>query len=566
MDNNKPASFKDIIYRTFLRYAIVPAFSIALTGVLITFGILGYTTIDMTKAANKEIGREVAGTIESYQGFLLALADRSDLVTQPVDSATRVKIFEKVYHLSNYLGYKAKLYIFNKENEAVLTSTGELPPGLTGDAMANWSIFWEMNHAPDRTGMKVVQDIKDQYSSIYIGRAIKDGDEIAGYAVFTIESSEFQQLLAGFSPQTMITDSFGWIYLTNNYDFYDNLERISREYKLKNGYMSYGNKSFYMASADFLDNQLHVYTMSDVGSQLTAFKWIIVLLVLMFIVIRFSLTRGAAKVSRESTKDIDIIADAFEQVKAGNLNNYISIYSSEEFQTIGESYNLMIDSLKEQIEKNKEMIGHMAFAQIKQLESQINPHFLFNTLENIRVMCKIDVAKVDKMIVNLSSYLRYSISNVEEDVTVRRDIENLQNYLSILKIRFNRRFQYAIEIDEEVMDLVIPKLLVQPLVENSIKYGFGDRDVLSIEIKGYRNGDNLILIYKDDGIGIDEDTLKELKYSLTQSQNPSDHQGLYNIHKRINLKYKGDYGIAFESKPDQGVTFTLMLPVCRKNA
>lgn len=207
------------------------------------------------------------------------------------------------------------------------------------------------------------------------------------------------------------------------------------------------------------------------------------------------------------------------------------------------------------------MIAHMAFAQIKQLESQINPHFLFNTLENIRVMCKLDPVKADKMIVNLSLLLRYSISNADEDVTVRQDIENTQSYLSLLKTRFNRRFQYTVDIDEDVMDLEIPKLLIQPLIENAIKYGVGNKEVLTVKIRGYRDQGQLFMVCDDDGMGIDETTLRELEETLNQPKNHSSHLGLYNIHKRIQLKYNGDFGMTLKSEVGVGTTITLKLPI-----
>ena len=389
-------------------------------------------------------------------------------------------------------------------------------------------------------------------------------DTVIGYAVFVLDSSQFRVLLTNVPRQSIISDPFDWIFLANNYALCDNLERIDREYATSTGYIRCNGKRFYITYSSILEDQLYIYSVSDVSSQFSIFKWVGVLVVLLFAIILVFFMKGAEKISIKSTRDIDIIADAFEKVKQGDLNNYISIDSSTEFKTIGESYNLMLDSLKEQIEKNKEMIAHMAFAQIKQLESQINPHFLFNTLENIRVMCKIDVVKADKMIVNLSTLLRYSISNAEEDVTVRQDMKITNSYLSILKIRFNTRFQYTVDIDEEIMDCVIPKLLIQPLIENSIKYGFGDKENLKVEIKGYREEDHLIFICKDDGIGIEESVLKELQYTLEQPKNRSTHLGLYNIHKRIHLKYNVDYGIRIQSKQGEGTTLTLKLPAYKR--
>lgn len=565
MERNMPVSFKDNMYRMFLKYAVAPAFGIAFAGVLITFGFWGYSTIDITKEANEDIGEKVEQTIKSYEDALIIMETRSDLVTKPVDGVTRVSVFEDVYKLSNELGYKAKIYVFNKEHEPVIMSTQEAPSYLESGSASNWGIFRLMNNDGDAAAIKVMQDMEGQSSVLLIGRTIKEGGNVVGYVVFSIDSSEFRVLLTKVSPQTIITDAYGWIYLENNYDFSDNLNRMSREFAAEDGYIKCNGKNFYMEGSSMMDDKLRIYTVSDVSNQLAAFKWVALLLTMMFAVILFSLMKGADRTAAESTKDIDIIAKAFGQVQEGNLDNYISICSSKEFQTIGSSYNLMIDSLKEQIEKNKEMIAHMAFAQIKQLESQINPHFLFNTLENIRIMCKLDTAKADRMIVNLSSILRYSISNAEEDVTVRQDMKNTEQYLSILKMRFNRRFQYRVDIEKEVMDIVIPKLLIQPLIENAIKYGFGDKEVLTVEIRGYKSGDDLIFVCKDDGIGMEEETLKELKHTLSSPKNRSSHLGLYNIHKRINLKYKGGYGVAIESELNRGTTLTLTLPAYKKD-
>lgn len=550
-------SFKETIYKMFLKGAIVPAFFIAIVGVLFTFGLWGYTTISMTLKSNERVCREMELVMQSYETELQRLSEQSELVLEPLDKSATAEVFESIYSLSNQLGYSVKLCIFNSEYESVLSNTQTIPQDLWGNA--NWGIFRQMQQEPEEMAMKVVREAEGQSSDIYMGKSIEDHGDTVGYVVFVIDSSQFLELLMKVPAQSVITDSFGWVYLANNYDFCDNLNRMSRQYDQKNGFISCDGKEFYMKTTKMMDGQLCIHSVLEVSNQLAAFKWVVLLILFLFGMILFFLTRGAERISRQSTKDIDAITDAFEQVKQGNLDYYISICSSSEFQTIGESYNLMLDSLKDQIAKNREMIAHMAFAQIKQLESQMNPHFLFNTLENIRIMCKIDPAKADKMIVNLSSLLRYSISN-EEEVTVRADMENTNHYLSILKIRFNQRFQYVLEIEEEILEQKIPKLLIQPLIENAIKYGFGDQETLRVEVTGFQEAGDLVFVCKDDGVGIEEETLCELKHTLRQPKNRSSHLGLYNIHKRIQLKYKGDYGITVESKVGQGTIIRLRVP------
>lgn len=561
---NQIVSFKDNIYRMFLKYAIVPAFSMAFAGVVLTFFVWGLSTIQTTHRSNTELNGELNQVLTGYIKALEAAAEQSVLVTEPVTQQTRVRVFEELYGLSNRLGYRAGLYVFNEAYQPVISGTKELPAELADEAMANWGIFRQMNRQPGQTVMRVVQDSEMQSSALYLGRTMDDGGSVQGYVVFVLESTELRTLLDRGTVQTIITDSFGWIYSANNYDFCDNLNRMDRDCEGKQGFVRRGGRSFYMVSSQMADGKLFVYSVSDMSGQLDAFKWIVLLAVLILVIILFRLMKGAEKISVRSTKDIDVITNAFEQVKAGNLDSYIHIGSSREFQSIGESYNLMLDSLKENIEKNREMIAHMAFAQMKQLESQINPHFLFNTLENIRIMCKIDPVKADKMIVSLSALLRYSISNAEEDVTVREDVAITESYLSILKIRFNQRLKYVLDMEEDILDCEIPKLLIQPMIENAIKYGFGDREKLTVEIEGRQEGEDLIFCCRDDGVGIDSKTLEELQYTLTQPKNRSNHLGLYNIHKRIRLKYQGDYGLTIRSREGEGTVLTLRLPGKRK--
>ncbi len=306
---------------------------------------------------------------------------------------------------------------------------------------------------------------------------------------------------------------------------------------------------------------LRVYTITshDMESRMFYIMGVFILFIFTAIVIITYFISG--KVAKKSTRDIYKIAEAFEQVKKGNLERYLDIKSSAEFKEIGEAYNLMLDGLKNNIKENKELTRYAAFAQVKQLEAQFNPHFLFNTLDNIRFMSKIDSEASDKMIVALSTLLRYSLSDAEEEIQVEEDIRYTESYLTILKIRFNRRFTYEIDIEEKVKKCLIPKLMMQSIIENAVKYGYAEEDTLHVAIKGFEKGGNLIFICKDSGAGIREDTLRQIRENLQSPVNKTNHHGIYNIHRRIQLMYHGDYGVTLESKLGEGTVVTLTLPI-----
>lgn len=149
------------------------------------------------------------------------------------------------------------------------------------------------------------------------------------------------------------------------------------------------------------------------------------------------------------TEDLYKLLDGMELARQGNLERTGAIDRDNEFKMIAEAYNETITSLKEQMENNQKMTELLALAQTKQLESQFNPHFLYNTLENIRYMCKLEPATAERMVFSLSKLLRYSLDGSREQVTLEEDLGHLNNYLSILEMRFGSRFEYKIDIAPE---------------------------------------------------------------------------------------------------------------------
>ena len=216
--------------------------------------------------------------------------------------------------------------------------------------------------------------------------------------------------------------------------------------------------------------------------------------------------------------------------------------------------------LKEQMENNQKMTELLALAQTKQLESQFNPHFLYNTLENIRYMCKLEPATAERMVFSLSKLLRYSLDGSREQVTLEEDLGHLNNYLSILEMRFGSRFEYKIDIAPECMQCLIPKLVLQPMIENSVKYGFGNQLNLHVELKAYIHEEKLMMICRDDGVGMSAAMVEKLCALMNQKEAPGRHSGLYNIHRRIQLLYGYPYGVEIRSLEGHGTTLVVTLP------
>jgi len=175
-------------------------------------------------------------------------------------------------------------------------------------------------------------------------------------------------------------------------------------------------------------------------------------------------------------------------------------------------------------------------------------------------MCKLEPATAERMVFSLSKLLRYSLDGSREQVTLEEDLGHLNNYLSILEMRFGSRFEYKIDIAPECMQCLIPKLVLQPMIENSVKYGFGNQLNLHVELKAYIHEEKLMMICRDDGVGMSAAMVEKLCALMNQKEAPGRHSGLYNIHRRIQLLYGYPYGVEIRSLEGHGTTLVVTLP------
>lgn len=560
MKRDKHSYFKDDMRRTLLLYAIVPVAMVTVVCLFLFAGAWLYSLEKTNRNDNARITGDLETTITSYMEMTDKLAGQTDILKGTVDTVERVEIFEEIYRISNQLDRKAYLYVFDKALLPVISSTSTVPEYLDGTAYANWGIFRILNQNPGKLAMKLVEDEVTDTMQLVIGKAMIRSGEIEGYVVFTIDSKQFQKIIAGQDSQTVITDENGWVFINNNYTFLNNLNRFDLDGQSANGNIENEYGRYYISSTAILDNSIQIYSITSLGNQITIFLAIFIILFLVFAMMILAVFISSKKMAVKKTRDFYAIIEAFEKVKEGDLNTYVDISSNDELSVIGKSYNLMLDSLKEQKDRNREMGRLVAVSQSKQLESQFDPHFLFNTLENIRFMCKLDPASASKMIYNLATLLRYSVSNTQEEVTVKDDVFYTKSYMSILKYRFKDRFHYSIELPPSVLECIIPKLIIQPMIENSIKYGFKGKENLSVEISGHIEDGNLVLICTDDGAGMSASDLKGLQQIVMQNTNTSSHTGLFNIHRRVQLRYGDEYGVQIESDLAKGTCVRIVLP------
>ena len=267
-------------------------------------------------------------------------------------------------------------------------------------------------------------------------------------------------------------------------------------------------------------------------------------------------------VSARISKPLRRLNDSVKEWEAGNMEPDIYIGGSMEVEHLGKTLRstvaqirqLMDDIVVEQEEKRK--------SELDALQSQINPHFLYNTLDSIVWM--ITGERYDDavfMITQLASLFRISLSRGKTVIRIEDEVKHAQNYMNIQKIRYKNSFEVDFQIDPEILDGCTVKLVLQPLLENAIYYGMEFMDGEGeIHVRGYRKENDVYLEVEDNGLGMPEEEAAEL---LNGKERPHKHGsgvGLVNVHSRLKLRFGDQYGLIIKSCPDEGMLVQIHIP------
>lgn len=224
-------------------------------------------------------------------------------------------------------------------------------------------------------------------------------------------------------------------------------------------------------------------------------------------------------------------------------------------QLMDEIFQLMDEIRQEQIQNRK--------SYLKMLQLQIKPHFLYNTLETVKFMVEMKDKRSVEMLEAIGKFYKLSLSGIQDIVKIREEIEHLSCYLQILKMRYNSRYTYTIQMQEEILEQEIIKFTLQPLVENAVYHGIKQKKGKGIiRITGKVQGTDILICIWDNGIGISEEKLREIQKTLehTQGSAQKEHIGIVNVHQRICFQYGKGYGLKLESVCGEYTQVIVRLP------
>jgi two-component system sensor histidine kinase YesM len=274
---------------------------------------------------------------------------------------------------------------------------------------------------------------------------------------------------------------------------------------------------------------------------------------------------GAFFISSQITRRITNLSVAMDHVQEGNFNTRLSVQGNDEIAELSHHFNSMLKDLRRLMNEVVETQKEKRKRELEILQAQINPHFIYNTLDTLQWKAlEYGALDLSELILSLSSFFRVSLSKGKEMIPLREEIKHVRSYLDIQKARYEEILTYEIQVEESLDDVFLPKILLQPLVENAIYHGIKPKLAQGkISILAQLEGEDLLLTVQDNGVGMTEEQVNQLEEAFEGKRAPVSY-GLHNVHQRIRLTYGTPYGLHVESCLQDGTAVTIRLPMEKK--
>ena len=274
---------------------------------------------------------------------------------------------------------------------------------------------------------------------------------------------------------------------------------------------------------------------------------------------------GAFFISSQITRRITNLSVAMDHVQEGNFSTQLSVQGNDEIAELSHHFNSMLKDLRRLMNEVVETQKEKRKRELEILQAQINPHFIYNTLDTLQWKAlEYGASDLSELILSLSSFFRVSLSKGKEMIPLREEIKHVRSYLDIQKARYEEILTYEIQVEESLDDVFLPKILLQPLVENAIYHGIKPKLAQGkISILAQLEGEDLVLKVQDNGVGMTEEQVNQLEEAFEGKRAPVSY-GLHNVHQRIRLTYGNPYGLHVESCLQDGTTVTIRLPMEKK--
>lgn len=408
-----------------------------------------------------------------------------------------------------------------------------------------------------------------------------DSNKTCGYIVFVIDATTISAVFEEYLPDNIESNFYimakdNTVLLSSNNSCIGTIFNDSDNAILpESSYTQLLEEQTYLTSQ--LDNRKLLYTLRELNdidwkivtayplSALSAEQGILSAIILITSIFSlFIFLFIAYFIARTISQPLRTLAGHMSQVEEESYETIIVPDNVTEVETLYNGYNYMMNKTKELLNSIYETNEEMNEYQFKLLQSQIKPHFLYNTLEMVKSMIDLEMYETaSDAIIALSRFYRLSLNHGADIISIKEELEIAENYLKLEQMRHPEYFSYTIECDKSVYSYAIPKLTLQPILENSVIHGminFSDTGLICIKIQG--QNESIYFTVEDNGQGITEEELDQINNTINFKQSASSTQsfGLSNINRRLKILYGEEYHVDIESKRNQYTRFTIKIP------
>lgn len=414
-----------------------------------------------------------------------------------------------------------------------------------------------------------VSPTKNDERLIGLTRQIIDfsNNKVTGILLLTISADKFQWLLSSniqYDNQMLsIYDDSNKLIASSNENFSNDFSLSSLNFKDSVGTLTYNKNKYFLYESTISDlNWTIVNAIPNSTIYKSNFIYVLYFITnLIFFMILICILY-VCFIKRIFNPILTLVKNMSSNNIENNLNQELSYNNNDELGLLFKSYNEMKSRISNLININYKTQIEQKELELKQLQNQINPHFIYNTLEAIHMMAEINGdLDTSKMAQYFGSIIRYSMNRKINTVTLEKELNIIDNYIYLQKIRFDQLFTIENNVPETLLQCEIIKMIIQPLIENSIYHGLSEcSSEGKIIIQGEQIGDELLLTISDNGIGIDDDTLRDLNGYINDKNTKFKGIALRNINRRLKLKYGEQYGLEVFSVKGNGTSMVLTLP------
>ncbi|MCQ9209464.1 sensor histidine kinase [Granulicatella seriolae] len=461
------------------------------------------------------------------EGFQVLDELNADIIPTYMQDKNTRQLYSAFYETNNQLTPRATLLLLDDQNDLVFSSDSNAQ-----ETTMNINYFRAViENSPTAPSMRIFRG-QNTYAYLLLSRPIVENNQALGHSFLLINGNDFVANLKLEATKYAIVDEFDNVYAyTGDTELKGSLMKFNQDDFQQ--FIMVRNGDIYVTMSRELTPKLTLHANVIIINWLTLVIFMGVALFFIAVVLLIHFTLLSRNIAQLSSSSVGILVHETELVIKG-YKTRLDQSGADEFAYLATRINMMMDTVESIYKTMVRLEEEKVIAERKMLEAQFNPHFLYNSLEAVKILVHINPKKAEYLILALNRVLRYSINQDMATARLCEDMEIIKDYLEVNQIRFDK-FTYSIYVEESLENLIIPRLNLLPLIENSLKYGMKMRSDLTLSIRVFRQSHQIIFEIGDNGPGFDDEFIDNIQHYL-RTQNTE--HGIINSFRRMESVFK----------------------------